>query len=79
MTQSRLMAAGPCLLALLIWAGPTAAQFERSIVLPPAEVDELDSASATHLENAKRFLTESSGPKPSKRFAACRKATPRDL
>jgi outer membrane protein assembly factor BamB len=52
------MAAGLCISALLIWAGPTAAQFERSIVLPPAELDELDSASATHLENAKRFLAE---------------------
>ena len=58
MAQSRLMAAGLCLLASLALARTGAAQFERSIVLPPAEVDGIDSTSATHLENAKRFLAE---------------------
>ncbi|MCI0358172.1 MAG: PQQ-binding-like beta-propeller repeat protein [Planctomycetaceae bacterium] len=29
---------------------------ERASALPPAEIDELDSASAAHLESAKRFL-----------------------
>ena len=56
MTQLRLCLAGLCLLSSLASRG--AAQFERSIVLPPAEVDGIDSASATHLENAKRFLAE---------------------
>ena len=31
---------------------------DRSIVLPPADVEQLDAASAAHLENAKRFLAE---------------------
>lgn len=58
MTQLRLRTAGLCLFACLAMAGKGTAQFERSIVLPPAEVDGLDSTSATHLENAKRFLAE---------------------
>ena len=58
MTQLRLLAAGLCALAWIFASGPAAAQFERAIVLPPAEVDGLDAASATHLENAKRFLAE---------------------
>src|SRR5262245_35544828 len=32
--------------------------FDRSVTLPPAEVDQLDAGSAAHLENAKRFLAE---------------------
>src|SRR5262245_20430287 len=58
MTQWRLASAGLCVAAWLAEAGPSAAQFERAIVLPPAEVDGLYSSSATHLENAKRFLAE---------------------
>ena len=38
---------------------PAAAQvFDRSISLPPAEVELLDATSAAHLENARRFLAE---------------------
>lgn len=55
----RLAAAGCMVLAWTLGEGPAAAQvFERSIVLPPAEVEQLDSNSAAHLENAKRFLAE---------------------
>lgn len=45
-------------LAILLPAAAVDAQFDRSISLPPADVEELDSASAAHLENAKRFLAE---------------------
>src|SRR5262245_46375281 len=41
----------------LVRAAP-AQILERSPVLPPAEVDLLDAASAAHLENAQRFLAE---------------------
>ena len=48
--------------ALLLVAAFTAAAhgqvFDRSIVLPPAEVERLDATSSAHLENAKRFLAE---------------------
>jgi hypothetical protein len=55
----RLAAAGCIVLAWSLAAGQLAAQvFERSLVLPPAEVEQLDSNSAAHLENAKRFLAE---------------------
>jgi outer membrane protein assembly factor BamB len=57
MTQLRLLTAGLCCIAWLATAS-SAAQFERSLALPPAEVDSIDSASATHLENARRFLAE---------------------
>jgi outer membrane protein assembly factor BamB len=52
------MMATLCLATWLATAPLATAQFERAIVLPPAEVDGLDSASATHLENANRFLAE---------------------
>jgi outer membrane protein assembly factor BamB len=40
-------------------ATPAAGQiFERSSMLSPADVDLLDSAAATHLESAKKFLAE---------------------
>jgi hypothetical protein len=43
----------------VVLGGEAAAQvFDRSIALPPAEVDELSAASAAHLENAGRFLAE---------------------
>ena len=58
MTQHRPLTAGLCLAAFLAATPAAIGQFERSIVLPPAEVDQLDSASATHLENATRFLAE---------------------
>jgi outer membrane protein assembly factor BamB len=58
MSQQRAITAGLCYAAWLAAAGFAEAQFERPTVLPPAEVDVLDSASATHLENAKRFLAE---------------------
>jgi outer membrane protein assembly factor BamB len=50
---------GCCLAAWLLTGMRVQAQvFEQSIVLPPAEVETLDSGSAAHLENAKRFLAE---------------------
>ncbi len=55
LTQAVGLIAG-CLLAL---PAPTRAQlFEPAIVLPPAEIEQLDAASAAHLENAARFLAE---------------------
>jgi outer membrane protein assembly factor BamB len=40
-------------------AGPARAQFaERASALPPADIDLVDSASAAHLESARRFLAE---------------------
>ena len=48
--------------ALFLVAAFTAAAhgqvFDRSVVLPPAEVERLDATSSAHLENAKRFLAE---------------------
>jgi outer membrane protein assembly factor BamB len=40
-------------------AAPLAAQFERTAALPPADLTELDSSGAAHLERARRFLAES--------------------
>lgn len=42
----------------LLAASPAGAQIERSQSLPAAEVDPLDATTATHLENARRFLAE---------------------
>ena len=54
---SRFGCALACVLALLV--GPAKGQvFDRTRALPHAEVDLLDSASAAHLESAKRFLAE---------------------
>ena len=45
---------------VLLAALPAAAQiFERSAALPPADLEELDSSGAAHLERARRFLAES--------------------
>jgi outer membrane protein assembly factor BamB len=45
--------------AVILGAGLVSAQVvDRSISLPPADVEQLDAASAAHLENAKRFLAE---------------------
>jgi outer membrane protein assembly factor BamB len=42
---------------IAIEAAPTAAQVrDRTVNLPPAEVEELDATSAAHLEHARRFL-----------------------
>src|SRR3954468_6538665 len=46
------------LLATLIVSQLSAQVFERSITLPPAEIELLDAASAAQLENARRFLAE---------------------
>jgi outer membrane protein assembly factor BamB len=45
-------------LFVAILAGSASAQVDRSIALPPADVEQLDASSAAHLENAKRFLAE---------------------
>jgi len=51
--------AAASLLVLMLAASPALAQFaERTSALPPADVDQLDSAGAAHLESARRFLTE---------------------
>ncbi|MEX2026653.1 MAG: hypothetical protein WEH44_05120, partial [Pirellulaceae bacterium] len=42
----------------LLLACPAAAQIDRSQTLPAAEIDPLDATTATHLENARRFLAE---------------------
>src|SRR5581483_10493524 len=47
------------ILAVLGWCAAADGQvFDRPIALPPAEIEPLDTASAAHLENAKRFLAE---------------------
>jgi outer membrane protein assembly factor BamB len=47
------------LLFSAVVAATAHAQFaERTLVLPPAEVEQLDAASAAHLENVTRFLAE---------------------
>src|SRR5688572_3590985 len=47
------------LFAVMLWASFVTAQVvDRSISLPPADVEQLDASSAAHLENAKRFLAE---------------------
>jgi outer membrane protein assembly factor BamB len=47
------------LVAAHLWVSLLAAQVvDRSISLPPADVEQLDASSAAHLENAKRFLAE---------------------
>src|SRR5262245_35068932 len=46
------------LFVLLVCPTVFAQPFDRSIVLPPAEVEQVDANSAAHLENAKRFLAE---------------------
>src|SRR6476646_1749465 len=45
-------------IAALLSATLSAQVFERPVSLPPAEIELLDASSATHLENAKRFLAE---------------------
>src|SRR3954463_12186287 len=48
-----------CLLLATLTVSQLSAQvFERSITLPPAEIELLDAASAAQLENARRFLAE---------------------
>lgn len=43
----------------VLCTGPLPAQvIERALTLPAADVEQIDSASAAHLENAKRFLAE---------------------
>src|SRR5882762_6447590 len=50
---------GICLLAAILCGNHARAQvFERSIALPPAEVELLDASSAAQLENVRRFLAE---------------------
>ena len=52
-------AAWKCILLAILSPGLASAQvFQPSIALGPAEVELLDATSATHLENARRFLTE---------------------
>jgi outer membrane protein assembly factor BamB len=46
------------LLAVAYGTSARAQVFDRSAPLPPADVELLDAASASHLENAKRFLAE---------------------
>jgi outer membrane protein assembly factor BamB len=47
------------LVLLSLTAGPAGAQFaERTSSLPPADIDQIDAASAAHLESARRFLAE---------------------
>jgi hypothetical protein len=46
------------LLAALFCQQLPAQVFERSITLPPSDIDQLDASSAAQLENAKRFLAE---------------------
>jgi len=60
MGQARLLIRSPGLaLVLLLLAASAQAQiFGPTLVLPPAELDQLDAASAAHLENASRFLVE---------------------
>ena len=49
----------PAVLAIALSARPAEGQvFERPNLLAPPEVDLLDSAAATHLESARRFLAE---------------------
>lgn len=57
LVRYRLVIAPP-LLALLVSPPLPAQLFERSITLPPAEIEQLDPSSAAQLENAKRFLAE---------------------
>ncbi len=53
------VAASALLLLCGLFAGPVCGQiFERSSPLPPADVERMDPAAATHLENADRFLAE---------------------
>src|SRR6478752_4663605 len=54
----RRLAVTSLLLATLIASRLSAQVFERSISLPPAEIEQLDASSAAQLENARRFLAE---------------------
>ena len=45
-------------ITLSLCSGAGAQVFERGTDLPPAEVERIDPAAATHLENAERFLAE---------------------
>src|SRR4051812_49040424 len=48
--------------ALVVWLALSASArgqvFDRPVVLPSAQVDELDASGNAHLENARRFLAE---------------------
>ena len=55
--MSRTLLALACSLVAVVGQG-RGQVFERTHPLPPAEVDMLDSASAAHLESAKRFIAE---------------------
>ena len=50
----------PLAILCLMWlpARLSMGQFERLRALPPAEVEPIDATTATHLENARRFLAE---------------------
>lgn len=52
------MLATTAALAMLSAGSLSAQVIERALTLPAADVEKIDSASAAHLENAKRFLAE---------------------
>src|SRR5262245_17032085 len=59
--MARVRTPGCCALAILVaalLAREAVGQFAPFLGLPPAEVEQLDAASAAHLENARKFLAE---------------------